>query len=152
RVTYVAHRIDLSRFEIASGPSHLALSATFDHPAGDFATGNAHFRIEPSSIDLARVHSVQQMRPGLAGLVQLSADGSFTMVPASPHMPLPKLNANLAAAKLAANGNRLGDLNLAAHTPSDNRLDFTLQSDLAGSTIQARGNGQLGGDYPLNAQ
>ncbi len=152
RVTYLAQRIELPQFEVGSGPSHIALSATFDHAAGHFDTGSAQFRIENSSIDLARVHNVQQMCPGLAGSVQLSADGSLAIVPASPHIFVTGLNANLATSNLAANGNKLGNLDFTAHTTPGDRLDFTLQSDLAGSTIQASGNSQLRGDYPLNAQ
>jgi translocation and assembly module TamB len=152
RVTYLAQRIELAQFELASGASHIALCASFDHPAGNFDTGNAQFHIDSSSIDLAGAKNVQQMRPGLAGSVKLSADGSLTLAPASPSIQLTKLNANLATSNLAANGSRLGDLNLAAHTTSGDRLDFTFQSDLAGSTIQASGNGELRGDYPLNAQ
>jgi translocation and assembly module TamB len=151
-VTYLAQRIALSQFEITSGPSHIALSATLDHPSGKFDTGSAQFRIENSSVDLARVHNVQQMRPGLAGAVQLSADGSLTMVSTSPHILLTGLNANLAVSNLAVNRDKLGDLNLTAHTTSGNRLEFALQSNLAESTIQASGNGQLRGDYPVNAQ
>jgi translocation and assembly module TamB len=152
-VTYLQRRIDLPEFEVASGPSHIALSASFDHQAGSFDTGNIQFHVTNTNLDLGRLRNLQQMRPGLAGSVRLSADGLLTLAAASsPHILLTAINADIAASNLAANGTNLGGLNLAAHTSSGNRLDFTLQSNLAGSTIQASGNGQLTGDYPVSAQ
>src|SRR5579883_972526 len=152
RVTYLARRVDLPDFELTSGPSHIALSGSFEHPAGSFDTGDVAFRIGSTSIDLAHVHHVQQMRPGLAGSVQLSGEGAVKLTPAAPHILLTGLNADLAAANVASNGGNLGGLNLSAHTGAGSQLDFTLRSNLAGSTIQASGSGHLGGDYPLNAQ
>ncbi|HEY7389650.1 MAG TPA: translocation/assembly module TamB domain-containing protein [Bryobacteraceae bacterium] len=152
RVAYLSRRVDLTEFDVASGPSHIALSGSFDHPAGSFDTGKVQFRVTNSSLDLARLPDLQKTRPGIAGSVQLSADGSVTLTSSSPRFLVTGINADVAASNLAANGTNLGGLHLAAHTTSGQRVDFTLQSDLAGSTIQASGNGQLRGDYPVNAQ
>ncbi|MBZ5624166.1 MAG: hypothetical protein LAQ69_36530 [Acidobacteriia bacterium] len=140
RVSYLAQRVDLQRLEISSGPSRLALSARFDHPTGNFNSGDLVFRVENSHLDLARLRAVQKLRPGLAGALQLTADGSATMREKSPRILASSLNANVATANLAGDGKRLGSFTRAAHTTSGNRLDFTLNSDLAGSSVQARGN------------
>jgi translocation and assembly module TamB len=151
-VAYLARRIDLAQFELSAGPSRIALSGTFDHPEGNLECGNVQFRVENSSVDLARVRNVQQRHPGLGGSVRLSADGSLSLGAESPRMLLAGLNASLTTSNLSENGTSLGNLDLAAHTASGNRLDFKLASNIAGSTVQASGNGQLGGDYPLTAE
>jgi translocation and assembly module TamB len=156
-VNYLANRVEVSQFEVASGPSHIALTASFDHPTGNFDSGSLQFHLANSRVDLGRVHNVQEMRPGLAGLLQLAGDGAALLRAASPGTTAPRLlitslNANVSATNLAANGKNIGTLDLSAKTTTNSRVDFTLNSDLAGSSIQATGNGQLGGDYPVSAQ
>jgi len=152
RVNYTARRIDVPQLEISAGPSRLALNARFDHPAGSFDSGDLEFRVENSRLDFGRLRNVQKVRPGLAGSVQLSADGSAAMRTQSPRIVISSLNANVATTNLAGDGKSLGNFTLAAHTTSGNRLDFTLNSDLAGASLQAHGNGRLGDDYPIDAQ
>ena len=60
--------------------------------------------------------------------------------------------AALPAAKgIAAQGKNLGDLTLTAHT-QNNRLEFALDSNLAGSSVHGTGNATLSGDYTLAAK
>ena len=152
RVSYLAQCIDVPQLQISSGPSRLALTARFDHPAGNLDSGDLQFRIDSSSLDLARLRNARKVRPGLAGTLQLSANGSAAVRARAPRILVSNLNANVATANLAGDGKSLGNFTLAAHTTSGNRLDFTLHSDLAGASLQARGNGRLGDDYPIDAQ
>jgi translocation and assembly module TamB len=157
RVNYLEQRIDLPQLEVVAGPSHVNLTARFDHPAGRLDSGRLQFALQNSRFDLARLRRVQEARPGLAGILDLSADGSATVDsgspnPGSPRILLTSLNATAASTNLAADGQNLGGFNLTARTNSGSRLDFTLRSDVAGANIQATGNGQLGGDYPIDAQ
>jgi translocation and assembly module TamB len=62
-----------------------------------------------------------------------------------------ELNADIAAKGIAAQGRNFGDLTLTAHT-TGGRVDFALDSDLAGAAVHGNGNAQLGGDYPLTAK
>src|SRR5262249_25635201 len=66
RATYLARSIDISQFEIVSGPSRIDLAARYDHPVGNLKAGNLQFRVSSSRIDLARVRNLQEVRPGLA--------------------------------------------------------------------------------------
>jgi translocation and assembly module TamB len=152
RVSYLEQRVDLQQFEAVAGPSRVNLTARFDHPAGRLDTGRLQFGLQNSRLDLARLRRVQQARPGLAGLLDLSADGSATVSAGSPGILLTSLNVTAASSNLAADGHNLGGFNLTARTNSGSRLDFTLKSDVAGVNIQATGNGQLSGDYPIDAQ
>ncbi len=151
KVTYLQRSIEVPEFEVTEGPSHIVLSARFEHPAGSFDSGNLQFRVSKSRVDLAHITNVQSRAPGVAGLLEISADGSAALHTAAPRILLTSLNADVAGSQLVENGKNLGRLNLTAHTASANRLDFRLDSNLAGSNIQADGNAELAGNYPVNA-
>lgn len=95
--------------------------------------------------------SCKRQNPALAGTVQLTANGAATLRAAEPRILAHGLNVNVSAKGIAARGKKLGDLTLAANT-TNGRMDFSLDSDLAGATIQGKGNAQLSDGYPLTAQ
>jgi translocation and assembly module TamB len=149
--TYLPQSIDIPQFEAAEGPSRIGLTAHFDHPAGNFSQGNVRFNVTSSHIDLARIHNVQQVRPGLGGTLDISANGAGTLRQGTPQILFSSLNANLAATGLAAQGHRYGDIKLTANTTGAGHLNFALDSDLAGASIHGKGDAMLTGDYPVNA-
>jgi translocation and assembly module TamB len=57
----------------------------------------------------------------------------------------------VAANHIAVQGKNYGDLSLKANSQGGN-VNFTLASDLAGSSLQARGTAQLADSYPVDAQ
>jgi 1,6-anhydro-N-acetylmuramate kinase len=61
------------------GPSYVTASANFTHPAGDFEDGRVTFKVNSNPIQLARLHTAQEAKPGLAGALQLAADGAATL-------------------------------------------------------------------------
>ena len=61
------------------------------------------------------------------------------------------MSGNLKTTGLALNGKNLGDLTLAANT-SGGRTNFTLNSGIAGASIEGHGSVQLANDYPTDAQ
>lgn len=151
RVTYLPTSIDVTQLDIRAGDSRLEVTGRYDHPAGVLTTGDIQFRIANGNFDLAHIRELQKTEPGLAGTVQLTANGSATVRAAEPRTLAHDLNVNVSAKGIAARGKNLGDLTLAANT-TNGRMDFSLDSDLAGATIQGKGNAQLSGDYPLTAQ
>jgi translocation and assembly module TamB len=151
RVTYLATSIDMPQLEVRAGPSALDATAHYDHKAGVLTEGELQFRVTNGNLDLAHIRTVQNARPGLAGTLQLTASGALAVSGAgSPVLPR-DVNVNLSAKGLAAQGKNLGDLTLAANT-TGGRVNFTLDSNLAGASIQGKGDAQLGGDYPITAQ
>ena len=152
RAQSTSQATEVTSFEAAAGPSHVALTARFDHPVDRFDTGTLQFHLRNGHLDLAHLTAVQNARPGLAGSVEITADGAGQAGAGTPAIRLTNLNADVSAAHLSADGHDLGSLTLAAHTASSNHLDFTLHSDLAGASIEATGNGQLSGNYPVQAQ
>jgi translocation and assembly module TamB len=151
-VAYLPRAIDLSQFEIVSGPSRIDMSAHYEHPEGNLQQGNARFSVTSSHIDLARIHNLQTMRPGLGGTLDLSANGAATIHEKDPRILFSSLNANLSASGISAEGRNFGDLKLTATTATANRLSFALDSNLADSSIRGSGTADLAGDYPIDAQ
>ena len=105
--------VDVPQFHIEDGPSTLDVSGSFNHPAGDWQHGRVQFRARSNEIQLSRIHTLAAARPGLAGLVQLTADGAATLRGNAP-MAISTLDARLAAQSLTMNKKELGGLTATA--------------------------------------
>jgi translocation and assembly module TamB len=156
RLDYQPQSIDVSQLELASGPSRLDLTAHYDHAAGNLESGSLQFRVDTNSIDLGRVKTLVEDRPGLGGAIQVNLSGAAQLYDGSlrsgePRVLVRQVNGAIKATGLAINGKKLGDLNVAANT-TGGRTNFTLDSGMAGASIQGRGSVQLTNDYPTNAQ
>ena len=151
RVDYLAQSIDVPRLQIVSGPARLDLSARYDHPAGNLERGNVQFQVNSSAIDLARIKNLQERSPGLGGMLQLMAHGAAEMQPNEPQVILRDLAGDLKATGITAQGKQFGDLSFTANT-SAGKLNFALNSNLAGAAIQGQGSAQLIASYPVDAQ
>lgn len=151
RVTYAANRLDVQQLEIVSGPSRIDLTARYDHAPKVLEAGDLQFLVSSSHLDLGRIRIVQQVRPGLGGALTLTANGSVSLRAKGTRVVVHDLNADVAAKGVAAAGKNLGDLTLTAKS-NNGRVDFALDSNLAGSAIHGSGNAQLGANYPVNAK
>ncbi len=150
RAGWLPQSIDVPQLEVVAGPSRINLSGHYDHPAGNLLRGTARFNLESSGIELARVHTVQNLRPGLGGSLQITARGGGTVREGTQPI-ISDLNANITARGITAQGKNLGDLKLEANTTAGDRLDFALDSNLAGASIRGSGNARLADGYPLSA-
>jgi translocation and assembly module TamB len=149
-VNYTGQLIDVPSFHLTAGPSDLDLSASFAHPAGDLEDGQVRFRVRSNSLELARFHTVEQFKPGLAGTLEMTADGAATL--RRNQAPLfSTFDANLSARGLSVDKRRLGDVTATAETRGS-AISFNLKSDFAHSAITGDGRMEVGGDYPLNAK
>jgi len=146
--------IDVSQFRADLGPAYVEANGSFSHPVGDLRTGQASFDVRSSAIPLSRIHAIETAQPGIAGTVQITAQGAGTL--RGNTMPvIQTLNASFAVrgiARAAAHGQRsLGDLTLTAATRG-HTVAFNLTSDFAHSDIRGSGDLDLAAGYPLNAQ
>ena len=149
-VAYRSQSVDLPNLRIDDGPSFVEVSGNFTHPANNFQEGQVRFRARSNDVQLSRIHRLQDAEPGLAGVVQLAADGAATL--RANDTPLfSTLNANVAAKSVSMNRKPLGDLNATATTQGQ-QVAFNLNSNLGHSDIRGTGHMQLGGDYPVDAQ
>jgi translocation and assembly module TamB len=151
QIAYLPQQVDVKLLQATAGPSRIDLSARYDHPASNLGSGELVFKVDSSRIELARIHNVQKVRPGLSGVLHIAANGDARVQQGAAQVMFRDLNADVSATAISAQGKRFGDVTLKA-TTSAGRLNFALDSDLAGSTITGRGNAQLTGDYPLDAQ
>jgi len=147
---YTNQSVDVHRFRIEVGQAWVEANAALTHPAGDFNHGNARFHLNSNQIQLARIHAIQQAKPGLDGTLQLAADGAASLRPND--IPLfSTLDANISAKSVTVDKKPVGDLTATANTHGT-QVDFNLNSDFAHSNIRGNGTMQLGGDYPVNAR
>jgi translocation and assembly module TamB len=148
-LAYTDQVIDVPNFRLDAAGSYLEASARYEHPADNFSDGRVRFRVRSNVIQLARVHTLQQSRPGLGGVLQIAADGAATLRAGGAPL-FSNLNANIAARGVSVNQKNLGDLTATAKT-SGNEVAFNLTSDLAKANIRGSGRMGLSGDYPLTA-
>ncbi|MBZ5583731.1 MAG: translocation/assembly module TamB domain-containing protein [Acidobacteriia bacterium] len=149
-INYSNQLVDIPSLHFASGPNTIDASASLAHPAGDYEDGQVHFNVRSNRLQLAGFPAVVQLKPGLAGTLQVSAEGAATL--RRNAVPLfANLNADIAAQGLTVAGKPVGDLTATAETRG-RELDFHLASDFARADIRGGGRMQLAGDYPLNAQ
>lgn len=151
KADYQPTRAIIEDLSVSAPGAQVSLTAEFDHLVDDLKAGHIQFRVNNSNVDLARLHAVQIRRPGLGGMLHISAEGSADLVTAQPRIELDALDANLTANGITASGKNLGDATLTAETR--NRVaTLTLMSNLAGASIQGRATAQLNRNYPVNAQ
>jgi len=150
RVDYLATSIDVPVLEVRAGASTLDLTAHYDHQADNLEAGDLQARVTNGHLDLAHLRYVQSERPGLAGVLQFTANASAAI--AGPaHISPRSLNLDFSGKGLAMQGKNLGDLTLSAST-TGNQVTFHLDSTLAGASIHGAGGARLTADYPLAAQ
>jgi translocation and assembly module TamB len=151
RVNLQPQSIDVQQLELVSGPDRLSLSARYDHPAGSFESGNLQLHLESNSIDLSRIKTLAEHRPGLGGTVQMNTSLRAEVRSSDPRVQVREVDGSLKTSGLMMNGKNLGNLSFAASTSGD-KTNFTLSSTLAGASIEGRGSVQLASDYPTDAQ
>jgi translocation and assembly module TamB len=149
-VNYTDVLIDIPELRIDDGPSNLVLSASLNHPAGDLEDGQLQFHVRSNEIQISRIHTVADARPGLAGIVQVTAEGAATLHRNAP-IAFSALTANLSAHNLSMNKKDLGGLTATAATRG-NAVSFTVNSDFANARISGSGHLDLAAQYPIDAQ
>jgi translocation and assembly module TamB len=106
--------------------------------------------VHSNQIQLSSLQAVRQAKDGLAGVVEVAADGAVTLRKNAAPL-FSTLNANIGARGLALNRKPLGDLTLTAETRGQ-EMTFALDSNFAKSNIKGQGRMALSGDYPVDAQ
>jgi len=149
-LTYSDTVVDVPNFRVDLGPSYVTATANFTHPAGDFEDGRVTFKLNSNQIELAKLHTVQEAKPGMAGALQLAADGAATLRKGAAPL-FASLNANVDVHGLNVDKKPLGDLTATATTRGQ-AVAFDLKSDVGHADIHGSGTIGLTSDYPVNAQ
>jgi translocation and assembly module TamB len=149
-LTYSNQLVDLSSLTLAAGANRIEAGGSFAHPPDVWQAGEARFHLAGNGLQLAQLHAIQRINPGLAGTLDVSADGAATLRPNATPL-VSSLNAELAAKGLSTGRKPLGDFTATAHT-SGNEVAFNLTSNFAKTDLHGNGRMQLAGDYPMSAQ
>lgn len=149
-IDYTDQLVRVTDVRLAAGASSMELTASLEHPAGNFQEGRAQFHVRSNQIQLGNLRAVQQVKGGLTGVVELAADGAATLRKNAAPL-FSTLNAQLGARGLALNKKPLGDLTATAETRGK-EVAFALNSNFANSTIKGNGRMDLSGDYPVEAK
>jgi translocation and assembly module TamB len=151
--SYTSRTLQLTGGEISAGAKELTLSATYNHPPGQFDTGLLQFQLASNAMPLQQIHTLQEHRPGATGTLQIEANGAVDLVPPAAGREgyrIEDLHATVAALNLQLNGQPFGNAHLTANSQNGG-LHAHLDSNFANSVIQGDGQWQLTGDYPGSA-
>jgi len=152
-VSYSAMRIEVNSGLLQVGNSRVNVTGSFLHPARDFSNGDVKITVQGSQVQLAQIVSLQDLRPGIAGTLDLTLDSSAKLHPAgtSARISFSRLNARASLAGVRAAGQQFGgfavDMQGAGSTVTAN-----VESNLAQSSIKMSGRAELTGDYPASAK
>ncbi|MGI8991189.1 MAG: translocation/assembly module TamB domain-containing protein [Bryobacteraceae bacterium] len=145
--------LQIAAGQLDAGPERINVKASFQHAAANFEEGRIAFEVASNRLSLARIHTLQNYRPGISGTMQLRANGEALMSQSGTgkQFQLAKLDADATASSVDVEGKALGDAHLTAKTQGT-ALTAHLESDIAHSSIRGDGAWQLTGEYPGSAK
>jgi translocation and assembly module TamB len=142
--------IKVDRLDVSAPAGQLQASAEFTHPTTDLESGTLRAQVHTSSVDLSKIETLQSLRPGFAGAVDLHSEvvadlskAGDTVTPA-----LSSVNAELKGTNLRDRDETLGDIDISAHSQGTG-VAVSLQSSFAGSNTELRGTVGLVRDFPV---
>lgn len=107
-------------------------------------TQHFHGHLEGRDLVLSKFVSVQKAQPNTDAVLTLVADANGTTTQ-------PGVKASLQLAKVAVNGQQIGDLTANVHSEAET-VFFTADSNLVGAKLNGAGQMKLVGDYPMQAK
>jgi translocation and assembly module TamB len=113
---------------------------------GGYDMGNEHLHghVEGHQLVLSKFVTVEKAKTGLDGVVDVVADANGTTT-----QPGMKMNLKLAGAMYQGHG--IGDASVEVHS-TETTMFFTAHSMLVGARLEASGQMQLTGEYPMQAK
>ena len=144
--------VSLHTLEISAGTARVAIQGTFSHPRNDLATGLIRAQLRASDFELAQLHTLQEKRRGLSGMVDANGDvsGNLTRKNGTIRFVPTAIDGNLRAENIRDDRQIYGNLTATAQTRGT-AVDASVQSNFAGSAIEVHGTAALTDGYPVNA-
>jgi autotransporter translocation and assembly factor TamB len=147
-VTLTATAMEVTNADLRSGRAQITGSGAYNHPASDWSDGAVRFDIVSNRLSLPEIHHVQEFRKGLAGELDLKANGTAKVV--KGNVSLASLNGQLSLKNAVVDGQSYGNLQLTATTRLP-VLALSAKVDFRGIQIQGSGEWRMEGDYPGEA-
>ena len=152
-VSYSGMLVEVNNALLQVGNSRVKVSGSFSHPTRDFSNGDVRVQVQGSQVQLAQIVALQDLRPGIAGTLDLTLDSSAKLHPtgAPSRVSFSSLNARASLTGVRAAGRNFGGLT-ADVQGAGTTLTANIESNLAQSSIKASGRAELTGDYPASAK
>jgi translocation and assembly module TamB len=149
--TYGSNTLEIADGQLAAGAKQVHVHGTFAHAPDHFDSGRVRFEVSTNVLPLPEIVTLEKLRPGMQGTVQVSAGGDIDLQPrAKLKYQVHELHANIAAKGVEMDGEAVGDAQLTA-TSQGQTLRAHLDSTVAGSAVKGDGEWRLEGDLPGTA-
>ncbi len=144
--------ITLSQVELDTAGGRITSSGTFRHPRESFTAGHAQVQLAINGLQLADVQALSKQNAGVAGAIQLAANLTADVADKNNKTSVTVTNAtaDLSASSLQVQHQDAGSLTAKVRT-TDGKLNYSLNSDFAGSNVKVKGQTALTGDYVTKA-
>ena len=144
--------ITLSQLELDTAGGRITSSGTFRHPKQSFTVGHAQAQLAIEGVQLANVQALSKQNAGVAGAVRLAANLTADVADKNnkTSVTLSNATADLSASNLQVQHQSAGSLTAKIRT-TNGKLDYSLNSDFAGSNVKVNGETALTGDYVTTA-
>ena len=150
-VNYSNVLVDLPSLNLSAGPNRLTLAGSFSHPIQDLSRGDLRLHVASNSLELGQIQYVKVQRPGLSGQISLNIDGAAAINTTGPTIRLASLKGTVSSSGLRMNGRDYGEFHASAEQIGS-MVNVDLDSNLAQSTIAAKFQTELVGDYKTSGQ
>ncbi|HUO28215.1 MAG TPA: translocation/assembly module TamB domain-containing protein [Bryobacteraceae bacterium] len=150
-LTYAGTTAELANAHLTAGGKSLAFGARYQHRPGNFGQGDLHFAADSNAMPIAQFQMLAKDYPGIAGTAELHATGELEITADQPGWHLAALNGRLEGHGLRVGEQPVRDLTVIASTRGA-ELSAQLASEVAGSTIEGKGQWRLVDDYPGGAE
>ena len=146
--------IPAASIEAANG--QVNLTAEFRHPRESLSIGQLHAHVQSTSVDLARIRTLQKERPNTGGSLNLTADLNATLASVKVNgkeetdFQVTGVTLDAGARNVQFDGQNYGDVTAKA-TTAGQAVRYDVTSNFAGSAIKVDGTTQLTKDYPTTA-
>ena len=152
-VTLSDRRVTLGPAEAEAGGAKIEASGTFTHPRDVWNAGALQVQVNGNGIALAQLQTLGKRRPGLEGSLTVSAAASANLraTAGGEEIEITGVSGDAAVHGLRDGANAYGDVTAKARTAGTG-VDFSLDSNLAGSKIQLSGRTALDGVHATEAK
>jgi translocation and assembly module TamB len=146
QAAYANDTATVSSAQVTAGGKQARAAGWFRHEPGRLDTGRVHFQVGTNVMLLEQIATLEKLRPGVKGTVEVTATGDLDLTPA---VRVGSLEMNILAEGLQLNGQALGDAHLTASSQGQ-MLRTHLEARIAGSAVRGDGTVRLEGDDPAN--
>jgi translocation and assembly module TamB len=147
QVSYSGNTAEVASAQLSAGSRQIQFSGSYEHAAGDLTTGTLKGQVSSNAMALDRFVVLEKLRPGIKGVVTVSASGQVGI---GRDVKLEALQGEVSGTGLQLTGQQLGNARLQVRS-ADQVLRAHLDADVANSAIRGDATVKLVQDYSTDA-